>query len=100
MTTLGDMLYYFPRRYDDYSQLKPIKELFYGEQVTVIGTIQSVHSRPIRGGKASIIEVIISDGTGGLRLRISTSPGWRTVSSRAMPFPSRAGSTSISDASS
>src|SRR5690606_9513950 len=49
MQTLGDMLYYFPRRYDDYSQLKPIKDLFYGEQVTVIGTIQSVHSRPIRG---------------------------------------------------
>src|SRR6185503_15498923 len=33
MHTLGDMLYYFPRRYDDYSQLKPIKSLWYGEQV-------------------------------------------------------------------
>ena len=46
LQTLGDMLYYYPRRYDDYSQLKPIKDLFYGEQVTVIGTIQSVHTRP------------------------------------------------------
>lgn len=72
--TLGDMLYYFPRRYDDYTQLKPIKELFYGEQVTVIGTIQSIHSRPIRGGKASIIEVVISDGTGGLRLSFFNQP--------------------------
>jgi len=74
MVTLGDMLYYFPRRYDDYSQLKPIKDLFYGEQVTVIGTIQSVHTRPIRGGKASIIETIISDGTGGLRLSYFNQP--------------------------
>ncbi|HSG42158.1 MAG TPA: ATP-dependent DNA helicase RecG, partial [Anaerolineales bacterium] len=74
MVTLGDMLYYFPRRYDDYSQLKPIKELFYGEQVTVIGTIDSVHSRPIRGGKASIVEVIINDGTGGLRLSYFNQP--------------------------
>ena len=74
MYTLGDMLYYFPRRYDDYSQLKPIKDLFYSEQVTVIGTIQSVHTRPIRGGKASIIEVIISDGTGGLRLSFFNQP--------------------------
>ncbi|HKI53316.1 MAG TPA: OB-fold nucleic acid binding domain-containing protein, partial [Anaerolineales bacterium] len=74
MTTLGDMLYYFPRRYDDYSQLKPIKDLFYGEQVTVIGTIDSVHSRPIRGGKASSVEVIISDGTGGLRLSYFNQP--------------------------
>src|SRR5258706_1102503 len=74
MYTLGDMLYYFPRRYDDYSQLKPIKDLFYSEQVTVIGTIQSVHTRPIRGGKASIIETIISDGTGGLRLSFFNQP--------------------------
>ncbi|HAV78396.1 MAG TPA: DNA helicase RecG [Anaerolineae bacterium] len=74
MTTLGDMLYYFPRRYDDYSQLKPIKDLFYSEQVTVIGTIQSVHSRPIRGGKATIIEVVITDGTGGLRLSFFNQP--------------------------
>src|SRR6185436_6273180 len=72
--TLGDLLYYYPRRYDDYSQLKPIKELFYGEQVTVIGTIQSVHTRPIRGGKASIIETIISDGTGSLRLSYFNQP--------------------------
>ena len=74
LQTLGDMLYYYPRRYDDYSQLKPIKDLFYGEQVTVIGTIQSVHSRPIRGGKATIIEIIISDGTAGLRLSFFNQP--------------------------
>src|SRR3990172_2307358 len=72
--TLGDMLYYYPRRYDDYSQLKPIKDLFYGEQITVIGTIQSVNTRPIRGGKASIVEVIISDGTGGVRLSFFNQP--------------------------
>ncbi|MEO5887145.1 MAG: ATP-dependent DNA helicase RecG, partial [Anaerolineales bacterium] len=74
MHTLGDMLYYFPRRYDDYSQLKPIKSLWYGEQVTVIGTIQSVHTRPIRGGKATIIEVILSDGTAALRLSFFNQP--------------------------
>jgi ATP-dependent DNA helicase RecG len=74
MQTLGDMLYYYPRRYDDYSQLKPIKDLFYGEQVTVIGTVQTVQTRPIRGGKASIIEVIISDGTAGLRLSFFNQP--------------------------
>ncbi len=74
MQTLGDMLYYFPRRYEDYSQLKPIKSLWYGEQLTVIGTIQSVHTRPIRGGTASIIEAILSDGTGALRLSWFNQP--------------------------
>jgi ATP-dependent DNA helicase RecG len=74
MKTLGDMLYYFPRRYEDYSQLKPIKALFYNDVVTVLGTIQSVHTRPIRGGKSSIIEVVISDGTGSLRLSYFNQP--------------------------
>ena len=72
--TLEDVLYNFPRRYDDYSQLKPIKSLWYGEQVTVIGTVQSVTGRPIRGGKSHITEVIISDGTGGLRLSWFNQP--------------------------
>jgi ATP-dependent DNA helicase RecG len=74
LRTLGDMLYYFPRRYEDYSQLKPIKSLWYGEQVTVIGTIQSVHTRPIRGGSATIIEAILGDGTGSLRLSWFNQP--------------------------
>ncbi|MEW6286642.1 MAG: ATP-dependent DNA helicase RecG [Chloroflexota bacterium] len=72
--TLGDMLYYYPRRYDDYTQLKPIKNLFYGEQVTVIGTVQSVHTRTIRSGAASLVEVIISDGTAALRLSFFNQP--------------------------
>jgi ATP-dependent DNA helicase RecG len=74
MFTLGDMLYYFPRRYDDYSQLKPIRSLTYGEVVTVIGQIQSVINRPIRGGKMQIIEAVISDGTGALRISWFNQP--------------------------
>jgi ATP-dependent DNA helicase RecG len=71
---LGDMLYYFPRRYEDYSQLKPIKSLWYGEQVTVIGTIESVHTRPIKGGRAQIVEAVLADGTGALRLSWFNQP--------------------------
>ncbi len=74
MQTLGDMLYYFPRRYEDYSQLKPIKSLWYGEQVTVIGTIQSVSTRPIRRGAASIVEAVLGDGTGSMRLSWFNNP--------------------------
>ncbi len=74
MQTLGDMLYYFPRRYEDYSQLKPIQSLMYNDVVTVLGSIQSVHNRPIRGGKSSLIEVIIGDGTGSLRLSFFNQP--------------------------
>jgi ATP-dependent DNA helicase RecG len=74
LNTLGDMLYNYPRRYDDYSQLKPIRDLFYGQQVTVIGTVTSVESRKARGGKLSIVEGVINDGTAGLRLTWFNQP--------------------------
>ena len=74
MVTLGDMLYYFPRRYEDYSQLKPIKNLWVNEVVTVIGAVQSVEMRKIRDGKMSITEAIITDGTGALRLSWFNQP--------------------------
>jgi ATP-dependent DNA helicase RecG len=71
---LGDLLYYFPNRYEDYRQLKPIKSIWYGEMLTVIGTVQSVNTRPIRGGKAQIVEAVLSDGTGALRLSWFNQP--------------------------
>lgn len=74
MQTLGDMLYYFPRRYEDYTLLKPIQALMYGDVVTVLGTIQSVHNRPIRGGKMNIIEVVIADGTGAMKVTFFNQP--------------------------
>ena len=68
LQTLRDMLYYFPRRYVDYTQLKPINRLWFGEEVTVIGTVQSITTRPLRGGQSQIAEAVISDGTGALRV--------------------------------
>jgi ATP-dependent DNA helicase RecG len=68
LRTLRDMLYHFPRRYDDYSQLKPINRLWYGEEVTVIGTVQSMTKRSLRGGRAQVVEAVVSDGSGSLRV--------------------------------
>jgi ATP-dependent DNA helicase RecG len=67
LNSIRDMLYYFPRRYDDYSLMKPINRLNYGDQVTVIGTIQSYKLRPTKGGN-SLVEAIVSDGSAGVRL--------------------------------
>ncbi len=72
--TLGDMLYNFPRRYDDYTQLKPIRRLAYGEEVTVIGTVDSVNTRSVRGGRFQITEAVITDGTGSLRVTWFNQP--------------------------
>ena len=63
-----DLLYLFPRRYDDYSKLKPINRLEYNEQLTIIATVQSVLSTKMRNREMSRVEVVVSDGTGFLRL--------------------------------
>jgi ATP-dependent DNA helicase RecG len=72
--TLGDMIYHFPRRYDDYSQLKPINRLIYGEEVTVIGSVQNVSTRKIRDGKSKLSEILLSDGSAALRITWFNQP--------------------------
>lgn len=72
--TLGDMLYYLPRRYDDYTKLKPIYRLRYGEEVTVIGKVETVLKRSIRSGKMQVTEAVISDGSAAIRVTWFNQP--------------------------
>jgi len=65
--TLADLLQHYPRRYDDYSRLKTIHRLWFGEEVTVLGTVEEIEVRPMRGGKLKLVEAVISDGTGSIR---------------------------------
>jgi ATP-dependent DNA helicase RecG len=74
LNTLGDLLYYFPRRYDDYSQLKPINRLEYGDELTIIASIQSTSNRSARGGKMQISEAVVTDGTEFLRVNWFNQP--------------------------
>jgi ATP-dependent DNA helicase RecG len=64
--TIGDLLYLFPRRHEDYSSLKPIGKLAYGEQVTVIGTIRATRVKRTRGG-ATIVNTVVADGSGKIQ---------------------------------
>ena len=71
---IRDLLYYFPRRYDDYSKFKQINRLTYGEEVTIIGTIQNVSVRSVRGGKNKLVEIVISDGSADLKITWFNQP--------------------------
>lgn len=64
--TIGDLLFLFPRRYDDYSQLKPIGKLEYGEQVTIIGTIRDTRVKR-RSAGATIVNTIVADASGSIQ---------------------------------
>ena len=61
--TVGDLLYHFPHRYDDYSTLKPINQLEYGEEVTIVGTVWESGTRRTRGG-GEIVTSVIADASG------------------------------------
>jgi ATP-dependent DNA helicase RecG len=61
--TVGDLLYHFPHRYDDYSTLKPINQLEYGEEVTIVGTVWETGTRRTRGG-GEIVTSVIADASG------------------------------------
>ena len=66
--TILDLLFLFPRRYDDYSRLKPIRQLRYGEEVTVLGVVKRIQVRDSRNGRLKRVEVLVSDGTGTLQV--------------------------------
>jgi len=65
---LRDILYYYPHRYNDYSLCKPINRLEYGDILTVIATVQKVSIRPTQRGQREIVEAIVSDGSGDLKV--------------------------------
>ncbi len=64
--TIRDLLYLFPRRYNDFSSLKTINQLEYGEEVTIIGTVWQTKARETRTG-GIIVTSILSDGTGTIQ---------------------------------
>jgi len=74
ISSIRDLLYTFPRRHDDYSKLKPIGNLWFGEDVTVIGTVDSVNTRSVRSGKMKLVEAVVSDKSGALRVTWFNQP--------------------------
>ncbi len=60
-----DLLRFFPRRYVDYSQTKPICELIEGEEQTVIGTIWQAKVATLGSRRGT--EATIADETGTIR---------------------------------
>lgn len=74
INTLDDLLHYYPRRYDDYSKMKPINRLSVGEVVTILAAVKRVDNRSLHGGKREITEAILDDGTGVLRVTWFNQP--------------------------
>lgn len=76
--TVGDLLYHFPRRYDQRGEHTDIRSLEVGEQVTVLGQVRRTTVRPMRQRRGKLLEVVVEDGTGGtLTLTFFGNQAWR-----------------------
>jgi ATP-dependent DNA helicase RecG len=64
--SIADLIYYFPRTYDDYSKLSPIAKLKPGN-VSLQATIKHAKGRYVRR-RMHITEAIASDSSGSVRL--------------------------------
>ena len=63
INTVYDLVYYFPRAYDDRTNIKKIGELKFNEYVVVKATVMSAVNLTVRSGK-KIVKAMVTDGTG------------------------------------
>ena len=67
ITTIGNFATHMPRRYEDYSQLKTIDRLAFGERVSVLATVWEAGGRTTHMGKY-LFRAILSDTTGTIEV--------------------------------
>ncbi|HOG48318.1 MAG TPA: DNA helicase RecG, partial [Anaerolineae bacterium] len=71
--TVRDLLFLLPRRYDDYSALKRIDQLQYGEEVTLLATVWDTKTRQARSG-LHITTCILADTSGTIEVTWFNQP--------------------------
>ena len=76
ITTVGDLLRHYPRRYVVRGELTDIESLHEGEEVTIFAKVESTKVRRIPGRKGAIVETIVTDGRAKLILTFFNQ-AWR-----------------------
>jgi ATP-dependent DNA helicase RecG len=69
ISTVQDLLFHRPRRYEDRRHFKKISELVKGEPATARGSIVALGLKRFRGGTRSVFEIVLDDGTARLHCR-------------------------------
>ncbi|KWR72198.1 ATP-dependent DNA helicase RecG [Arthrobacter sp. W1] len=78
-TTVGELLWHFPRRYVEVGELTPISELPFDEHVTVVAQVVNVSQRQMHSRRGFIFEVTVSDelSAGGQELKMTFFNGYQ-----------------------
>ena len=68
LETVEDLLFYFPFRYDDFSQIIPIEKIESGMNVSIQGEIEIIENKRSFKQKKNLTEALISDETGTIKI--------------------------------
>jgi ATP-dependent DNA helicase RecG len=68
LTTTGDLLRHYPRRYARRGELTDLASLRDGDHVTVFAQVEKVRARPMRARRGQLLEVTVTDGRARLAL--------------------------------
>lgn len=68
LTTISDLLYHFPLRYSDMSEITNIDTLEEGQNVTILGKIKSVKTKKSFKSKIPMGEALLEDLTGSIKI--------------------------------
>ncbi|GAB3871933.1 hypothetical protein GCM10027610_136510 [Dactylosporangium cerinum] len=82
--TVGDLVYHFPRRYEERGEHTDIRSLEMDTEVTVFGQVKRVSSRTFMqqrgktaGKRGSLLEVVVGDDSGGELSVTFFNQAWR-----------------------
>jgi ATP-dependent DNA helicase RecG len=75
--TAGDLIYHFPRRYDERGEHTDLGRLEVGEQVTLLAQVQATTVRPMRQRRGNMLEITIGDGSGATLTCTFFNQAWR-----------------------
>lgn len=67
LRTVRDLVWHFPARYEDYSQMYRIADLEPGQHATIQGTVRGFESRRTWQRRMTIVEAVVEDDSGSIR---------------------------------
>ncbi len=68
LSTAKDLLFYFPFRYDDYSQVTNIEDLQPNTKASIVGHIELIQNKKSMRSRISITEALVSDDTDSIKV--------------------------------
>lgn len=68
ISTIQDLIFYFPFRYENFSEKKEIDDLEVGENVNIVGHIDLIQNKRSYKRKMNITEALVTDESGAIKI--------------------------------